>query len=124
MSSNALHRLTTARVGLEKLLPAGEAQIMRIVWAARGPLTVKEVYDLIKAKREVAYTTIMTTCVRLAEKRLLNREKIGASYLYTPAIGEREFVSCTLADILDAVVRDYPSALTLYLDTRRELAAS
>jgi predicted transcriptional regulator len=75
---------------------------------------------LSKVQRDVAYTTVMTTCVRLAEKGLLNREKIGYGYVYTPALGEREFVSCAVADILDAVVRDYPSALTLYLDTRHK----
>jgi predicted transcriptional regulator len=85
---------------------------------------VRQIHGSIKAQRQVTYTTVMTVCVRLAKKGLLNREKPeqGLSYMYSPSIGEREFVSCMVADILDAVVRDYPSALALYLETRRELS--
>jgi predicted transcriptional regulator len=109
-------------VGLEKLLPVAEAEIMCVLWA-RGPLKVRAVYDIVKARRQVAYTTVMTTCNRLAEKGLLLRKEPerGYGYVYSPSIGEREFVGCAIADILDSVVRDYPSALALYLDTRREL---
>ena len=73
----------------------------------------------------MAYTTIMTVCVRLADKGLLRREKTqqGCSYVYTATLGEREFVARELGGILDSLVRDYPSALVQYLDTRRERAA-
>ena len=73
----------------------------------------------------MAYQTVMTVCVRLTEKGLLHREKAGrgCSYLYTPTIGEREFVARELARVLDSIVRDYPSALVQYLDTRRKHAA-
>jgi len=122
MSSNALHRLTSARAGIEKLLHAAQAEVMGILWA-HGPLTVRTIHRVIAAQRDIAYTTTMTTCVRLAEKGLLNREKVGQRYVYTPAIGERAFVGDAVAEILDAVVKDYPAALTLYLDARREVAA-
>ena len=63
--------------------------------------------------------------VRLAEKGLLRREKAerGYGYVYTATVGEREFVTREIAQVLDSLVRDYPSALVHYLDTRREHAA-
>ena len=81
MSSNAIHRPTTASAGLETLLPPSEAEVMRILWArpAHG------------ARRDIAYTTTMTVCVRLAKKGLLRRAKAerGYGYVYTPALAER-----------------------------------
>ena len=124
MSSTATHRLTTASAGLETLLPASEAEVMRILWA-RGPLMVRAVHSEIVARRDIAYTTTMTTCVRLARKGLLRRAKAAQSYgyIYTPAMGEREFVARELAGILDSIAREYPGVLIKYLDARREHAA-
>jgi predicted transcriptional regulator len=124
MSAKATFRLTTASDALAKLLPTAEAEVMRVFWV-RGSLKGRAVYEVIAAQRPVAYTTVMTVCVRLAEKGLLRREnaRSGWGYVYTPMVGEHEFVSRELASILDSIVREYPSAIAHYLDTRREHAA-
>ena len=120
-STTAVFRLTTASAGLARLLPAAEIEIMRVIWA-RGPLKGREIHKEIAAQRDVAYTTTMTTCVRLAEKGLLCREAVtqGYGYVYTATVSEHEFVNRELAGILDSVARDYPSALMQYLDARSE----
>ena len=123
MSYHAAVRLTSATDGLTKLLPAGQAEVMRECWA-RGPLNVRAVYTTIAARRAVAYTAIMTTCARLAEKGLLRREKAGSGYVYTPTISERAYVRREIAGILDSLARDYPTVLSHELDTRREHAAN
>lgn len=124
MSTKAAFRLTAASAGLARLLPAAEIEIMRVIWA-RGPLKGRAIHKEIAAQRDVAYTTTMTTCVRLVEKGLLRREKSarGYGYVYAATVGEREFVYRELTSILDSVVRDYPSALMQYLDARSEPAA-
>ena len=120
--------LSTQAETLALLLPSAQLEIMRIVWSAKEPLTVKQVHEQIAKTRPVAYTTIMTTMLRLHEKGLLDRkqerEGYGASYLYTPIVNERELIERTVYQMLDCVVRDYPSVLTEYLDTRREYAAN
>jgi predicted transcriptional regulator len=80
----------------------------------------------LAAQRAIAYTIVITICVRMAEKGLLHREKAkrGYGYVYTATIGEREFATRELAQVLDSLVRDYPSALVHYLDTRRAHAAN
>jgi len=94
-----------------------------VIWM-RGPLKGRAIHAEIAARRDVAYTTVMTTCVRLAEKGLLRREMSAQGYghVYTAMVGECEFVTRELAGILDSVARDYPSALMQYLDARREQA--
>jgi hypothetical protein len=57
-----------------------EHAVMRIVWAHAAPITVKHVFEALSADRDVAYTTVMTTMVRLAEKGMLTRApcRLGA----------------------------------------------
>lgn len=119
MSHKAALHLTTATDGLAKLLPTSEAEIMRIIWAC-GPLKVRAIHTAIAERRAIAYTTVMTTCVRLTEKGLLRREKVqkGYGYVYSATIGEREFIIREIARYLDSI-----ACLSHYLDTRREHAA-
>jgi predicted transcriptional regulator len=79
MSANATHCPTNANPGIEMLLPASEAEVMRVIWA-RGPLMVRTVYTEIATRRDIAYTTTMTFCVHLAEKGLLRRSKAAHCY--------------------------------------------
>ena len=79
------------------------------------------------AKPMIGYTTVMTTVERLFEKGLLarsnGRQGQGGSYTFTAAISEHDFVMRTVHQMLDCVARDYLSAITTYLDSRREVAA-
>jgi predicted transcriptional regulator len=53
-----------------------ESQIMPIMWR-RETATVKQVHRKIVDWRDIAYTTVITTMERLAEKGVLTREKRG-----------------------------------------------
>ena len=61
-----------------------ESEVMRNVWAADGPVSVREVVELLNAGRPepLAYTTVMTVMNRLAEKQALVRSPAGRSYVY------------------------------------------
>ena len=43
-----------------RVLGLQELQIMKIVWD-RGRVTVRDVYEMLRERRQVAYTTVMTT---------------------------------------------------------------
>jgi len=85
---------------LALLLGPREADIMRLLWT-RGPATVREIHTDLTTNTPLAYTTIMTTCVRLTEKGLLERRRVtvadqrahaGKAYIYTPYLSEAEFM--------------------------------
>ena len=60
------------QTGLRKFLGDLECEIMELVWKKAAPtVTVREIYDILRHERQIAYTTVMTTMVRLAEKGLL-----------------------------------------------------
>jgi predicted transcriptional regulator len=57
---------------------------MDAVWAARDPVSVREVVDALNARRSepLAYTTVMTVMSRLAAKNALRRHGEPRSYVY------------------------------------------
>lgn len=65
-----------------------EREVMEIVWDLGEPCSVREVLVRLNGRRDddLAYTTVMTTMSRLADKGLLQREQQGRSYLYEPSV--------------------------------------
>ncbi len=92
--------------GLRKILGDLETDIMEIVWAD-SEITVREVYEQLKAQREIAYTTVMTVMSRLAEKGLLKKIKEGAAYLYRATSSREEFTQSTVKKIINELLADF-----------------
>jgi predicted transcriptional regulator len=61
-----------------------ESEVMDAVWAAGDPVSVREVLDVLNARRSepLAYTTVMTVMNRLASKGALLRHGQRRSYVY------------------------------------------
>lgn len=57
---------------------------MDVVWAASDAVSVREVVDVLNARRPqpLAYTTVMTVMNRLAAKNVLTRHGQRRSYVY------------------------------------------
>ena len=109
-------RLTPDSVGLEKLLGPLEVRVMRIIWQ-REHSTVKQVHWQLAPQHDIAYTIVMTTMSRLAEKGILNRHREGLAFVYTPAISEDALVTCAVEQVMASLLRDYPSYVARYLAT-------
>ncbi len=54
-----------------------EAVVMDCVWDYAEPVTVREVFDEISQRRQIAYTTVMSTMDNLYRKRWLQRQRDG-----------------------------------------------
>src|SRR6478735_5686433 len=72
MPLNMRFRFSPTKDGLVKVLGPLETEIMQIIWQDERS-TVKKVHRKLSAHRDIAYTTVMTTMSRLAEKGVLNR---------------------------------------------------
>lgn len=66
-----------------------ESQVLDLVWRMKSA-TVREVKEQLTRKRNVAYTTVMTTMDRLHEKGFLVRTKRGKGYVYAPRVSRQE----------------------------------
>lgn len=114
MPLNLRFRFSPAKDGLVKVLGPLETEIMEILWQDDRS-TVKKVHRRLSQQREIAYTTVMTTMSRLAEKGVLNRHREGLAYVYSPAISEQDFVQLVVRQVLDGLLDDYSDTAIEYM---------
>jgi len=102
-----------------------ETQVMHVAWSYNEPLTVRHVHTIL-AFRGIAYTTVMTTMDRLAEKGLLQRLTArrgrGVTYRYTAAISRGELLASAVEQLcaqLDADRGDRALALAALMGSPR-----
>lgn len=94
------------RPGIRKVLGDLEAEVMEVVWAQPSGLaiTVRGVFEALSRRRQIAYTTVMTTMARLARKNLLRVRKQGTAYAYVSTFTHDEFVSRIVGRVLADLV--------------------
>ncbi len=114
MPLNMRFRFSPTKDGLVKVLGPLETDIMQIIWRDERS-TVKKVHRKLSQQREIAYTTVMTTMSRLAEKGVLRRHREGLAYVYTPAISESDFVTMVVQQVLDGLLDDYSTTAVDYM---------
>jgi predicted transcriptional regulator len=87
-----------------------EAAIMDVMWAAGGPLRVREVADELNQNRPLAFNTVQTVMENLFRKGWLNRQKTGRVYWYVTVRSREDYVAGLLGEAL-AVARDPAATL-------------
>lgn len=97
---------------LEAFLGPLEASVMEVVWGSKKtPVTVREIYEVLKRTRNIAYTTVMSTMNRLFEKHLLDRKiekgKGGLYYVYWPAHGKQDFQKSAVREVLSSLIGNF-----------------
>jgi BlaI family transcriptional regulator, penicillinase repressor len=62
-----------------------ELDIMKAVWR-NPPVTVRDVQEIIRPARNLAYTTVMTIMDRLHQKGFVTRRLQSRTHYYEPAV--------------------------------------
>jgi predicted transcriptional regulator len=107
-------RLRSGKKGLELRLHDLEATIMDVVWSKQlVSFAVGDVLAILEKQRDIAYTTVMTTVARLHDKGLLDRERDGKRYLYSPKLTREEFLQSTAREVLDEAVSGHQAMAML-----------
>lgn len=99
---------------LESLLGPLEQDVMDVMWEF-GEATVRDVHDCLAQRRQLAYTTIMTTMARLAGKGLLRRDTEALAHRYRPVVSRDAYARTTVANVLGWLVDRYPEPAVSYL---------
>jgi len=108
----------TAFTGIGSL----EAEILAVVWD-QGETTVRRVYEELRARRQIAYTTVMTVMNNLVKKHLLTQDKTAVAYVYKPAIPGRAVVQAVLDSVVDRLLAGQVNvAVSQLLQLERELS--
>ena len=106
-----------------KVLTEQELEIMKAVWET-GPAKVRDVYELLRKKRQVAYTTVMTMMNILVDKKHLKKKTVGRVFHYEPTRPKEKVVSAMVQDFVGRVFDGSAQPLLLHLVEDRRLSES
>lgn len=79
-----------------------EAVVMDRLWECDGATAVREVFEHLRQRREIAYTTVMSTMDNLHRKGWLARERRGKAFLYWTVLTREQYSARLMREALDA----------------------
>jgi predicted transcriptional regulator len=89
--------------GAGQVLGELETAVMELLWRERE-LTVNQVEERLRQRRQIAHTTVLTTLDRMHRKGYLTREKSGKAFVYTPRYSREEFERGLAQEVLGALL--------------------
>jgi predicted transcriptional regulator len=106
--------------GVEMKPPKGtltkdQLEIMKVAWAAGGPVTAAEIWQALSAEKSTARTTVVTLVKRLADRGWLRQDGSGRGATYTPACDQSEATGRLGRDFLDRFFGGSPSRFVMNL---------
>ncbi len=104
-----------------KVLTGQELEIMKIVWAS-GPVTVRDVYETLREKRAIAYTSVMTIMNILVDKKHLKKKTVDRVFSYEPTRPKEKVIAALVKDFLGRVFDGSARPLLVQLVEDRHLS--
>jgi predicted transcriptional regulator len=93
---------------------------MKVIWRLES-VTVRDVYEALRAERTIAYTTVMTMMRILEEKGYLLKSASDRAHVYTPASPRQQVMGAMVRDFVDRVFDGAPDSLLLHLARHNKL---
>jgi BlaI family transcriptional regulator, penicillinase repressor len=103
------------------LLAPQELEIMKLVWD-RESSTVRDVYEALRQRRKIAYTTVMTMMNILEQKGFLKKRRDDRAYLYRAACPRNQAIRAMVRDFVDRVFNGSAGPLVVHLVEDRRLS--
>ena len=98
-----------------------ELAIMKVVWA-REPATVRDVYDQLRARRDVAYTTVLTMMKILEQKGYVTKERVDRAFVYRAARPRQQVLGGMVREFIDRVFDGASRPMLLHLVKHTKLS--
>jgi BlaI family transcriptional regulator, penicillinase repressor len=98
-----------------------ELAIMKVVWKLDSA-TVRDVYENLRARRAIAYTTVMTMMKILEEKGYLKKLRVERAYVYRPTKPRQQVLGAMVRDFVDRVFDGAAGGLLVHLAKDRRLS--
>ncbi len=104
---------------LAEVLGPLENEIMEVVWD-RSDVTVRDVHQALEKRRSIAYTTVMTTLGRLADKGFLQRIEEQPAHHYRALVSRDQYARSTVKSVVDWLVDHFADPAVAYFVDRVE----
>jgi predicted transcriptional regulator len=96
-------------------LTASELELMKIVWSHADGVTVRDVYEELRRRRPIAYTTVMSNMKTLEQKRYLKATQVDRAYVYKPAQPRQAVIRKMVREFVDRVFNGSGRPLVVHL---------
>lgn len=93
-----------------------ETVVMAQLWSTDGQGTVREVFDQLRADREIAYTTVLSTMENLYRKGHLRREREGKAFRYRTTLSHAEHLAGLMREALSDGEEDTNAVLMHFVE--------
>ena len=101
-----------------------ELEIMKLIWQSEsGTATVRDVYEALRERRKIAYTSVMSTMRTLERKGFLTKWEKGRAYVYQPTRAREQVVSGLVEDFVGRVFNGSGEALVVHLMKQLDLSS-
>jgi BlaI family transcriptional regulator, penicillinase repressor len=95
-------------------LTGQELEIMKVIWP-RGQATIRQVYDALRDRRPIAYTTVQTMMNILETKGHLRKQAGEKAHVYSPVRAQHTVVRSMVREFVNRVFDGSARPLLVHL---------
>ena len=94
---------------------------MKVVWDLDAA-TVRDVYERLRTRRDVAYTTVMTMMKILEQKGYVTKDRAERAFVYRPARPRQQVLGGMVREFIDRVFDGASKPMLLHLVRQTKLS--
>jgi predicted transcriptional regulator len=98
-----------------------ELALMKVVWKL-DTATVRDVYEHLRSRRTIAYTTVLTMMKILEQKGYLTKTREDRAFLYRPARPRQQVIGSMVREFIDRVFDGASRPMLLHLVKETKLS--
>src|SRR5438874_2758661 len=98
-----------------------ELAIMKVVWSLDAA-TVRDVYERLRQRRDVAYTTVLTMMKILEHKGYVKKERVDRAFVYRAARPRQQVLGGMVREFIDRVFDGASRPMLLHLVKHTKLS--
>lgn len=90
-----------------------EMEILQVLWE-EGHSTVREVHEILSAKKESGYTTTLKLMQIMHDKGLLNRNDEARSHIYSATVKKESMQKQVVSKMITGMFKGSPAKLIMH----------
>jgi BlaI family transcriptional regulator, penicillinase repressor len=98
-----------------------ELAIMKVVWTLESA-TVRDIYEKLRARRDIAYTTVLTMMKILEQKGYVRKTKADRAFVYRPVQARQQVLGGMVREFIDRVFDGASRPMLLHLVKQTKLS--
>ncbi len=99
-----------------------EFQVLSVLWR-KGPLSARQVLDLLPDGKKRAYTTVLSILQVMEKKGLVSHQREGLTHIFAPKVSKRQVLRPLLRNLLNNIFGGRPAEAVQHLLDEADISA-